>query len=43
MYWLELLIEAGIVPEKKLADLLDEANQLLSILTASVKTAKSRK
>ena len=43
MYWLELLIEAGIVPEKKLADLLDEANQLLSIMTASVKTAKNRK
>ncbi len=41
-YWLELLAESGIVPQGKLSDLLDEANQLMSILTASVKTAKNR-
>ena len=41
-YWPELLAESGIVPQEKLSDLLDEANQLMSILTASVKTAKSR-
>jgi len=41
VYWLELLAEAGIVSEAKLADLLREANELLAILTSSVKTAKS--
>ena len=42
MYWLELLTEARIVQKSDLAGLLDEANQLMSIFIASVKTAKNR-
>lgn len=42
-YWMELLVEAGIVPESKLADLMDEANQLAAILTTCAKNAKIRK
>ena len=42
IYWLELLAEAGIVPEKRLGDLLDECNQLVAIMTATVRTTKSR-
>jgi len=42
MYWLELLIEGEIIPETKLTDLLQEAEELMSILVASVKTAKQR-
>ena len=41
IYWMEILIEAGIIEENKLTDLMDEANQLLSIIVASIKTAKS--
>jgi len=41
LYWMEMLIEAGIVSEKRLADLMKEADELVAILTASVKTARS--
>jgi len=36
-YWLRLLIETEMIPEKQLADLLDESNQLIAILTSIVK------
>jgi four helix bundle protein len=39
-YWLELLAESGIVTPKRLADLLQEADELIAIFTASVRTAK---
>lgn len=42
-YWLELLVEGGFVPAKKLSDLLKETNELIAIFVASVKTAKKRK
>jgi four helix bundle protein len=42
-YWLELLIEAGIVKESQLRDLLNEADELTSIFVSSVKTAKRTK
>lgn len=40
-YWLELLVESGIVSELKLEPLQDEGNQLLAIFTTISKTAKS--
>lgn len=42
MYWLELLIESGIVPEARLGSLLDEANQLMAIIVTCVKNAKEK-
>jgi four helix bundle protein len=39
-YWLELLIESGIVPAGRLSDLLREADELMAMLVASVRTAK---
>lgn len=41
-YWLELLIEAELVPDKKLAPLLEESSELIAILVASTNTAKRR-
>lgn len=41
VFWLELLLDAGIVKPSKLQHLLNEANQLLSIFAASGGTAKS--
>jgi len=43
MYWIELLIEAEIVSAQRLEPLLQEANELLSILVASVQTIKRRR
>ena len=41
VYWMELLIEAGIVSETTLAQLLDETNQLLAIFTTAIKRISS--
>jgi len=41
MYWMEMLIEAGIVSQDDMAELLSEADELVAIITASVKTARS--
>ena len=43
VYWLELLADASIVPRERLADLLQEADELTAILVASVKTLKRRR
>ena len=40
-YWLELLMEAGIVPGERLTDLQSETNELIAIFVASIKTAKT--
>ncbi len=37
-YWLELLMESGILGSEKTGPLLDEAQQLAAIMTASAKT-----
>ena len=42
-YWLELLVEAGIVKADLLADLHKEADELTAILVTSAKTVKKRK
>ena len=42
VYWLELLIEATVMPPTKVQDLLDEANELTAIFVASGRTAKER-
>lgn len=41
MYWMELLQEAGIVPAEKMKDLMKEADELVAIFTASIKTARA--
>jgi hypothetical protein len=39
-YWLEMLIESGIVKAKLLDGLLQETNELIKIFVKSVRTAK---
>jgi four helix bundle protein len=39
-FWLELLVDAGLISERKLNDLSSEANQLVAIFNASRTTAK---
>lgn len=39
-YWLELLIDSGIVPAKRMAGLLKETDELTAIFASSVITAK---
>ncbi len=41
LYWLEMIVEAELLPEHKLQELLKEGNEIVAILTASSRTAKS--
>ena len=41
VFWLELLVETGIVPKDRMQGLLAEANELLAILAASQRTARA--
>ena len=41
VFWLELLVETGVVPKDRMQDLLAEANELLAILAASQRTART--
>ena len=43
IYWMELLIESGLVKQNLLDDLLSEADQLLAMVVASINTAKQNK
>src|SRR5258708_5781726 len=41
IYWIELLIDARLVERDRVAKLLDESNQILSIVVSSIKTARN--
>ena len=43
MYWFELIVGTGLYTENQLADLHDEADQLMAILTTIVKKVKVTK
>ena len=42
LYWLELLAEAKIFPTSKLQNLIDETNQIVSMIVASMKTIRQK-
>lgn len=43
VYWLELLVDAGIVKADRMKELLEEANELIAIFVTSAKTLKNRR
>jgi four helix bundle protein len=43
VYWMELLVEAGVIKQSLLSDLIDEANQLVAIVVSSIKTLKKKR
>lgn len=40
LFWLELVVDAGLVSSEKIREALNEANELVSIFVASLRTAK---
>ena len=42
IYWIELLVKAGLVNENDVSDLLEEANQILAMTVSSIKTARRK-
>ena len=43
LYWMELLVESGLVPEQRLAALIEEGNALVAMTVASIKTKRQQK
>jgi four helix bundle protein len=43
IYWMELLIESGLISKDRVDELLDEADQIVAITVSSIKTARRRK
>ena len=42
MYWIELLIESRQIEARLVSDLLQEADEILSMIVSSLKTARNR-
>ena len=42
VYWLNLLIDSGIIKRAQVSELCDEADELMAIFVTSVKTVKNR-
>jgi four helix bundle protein len=40
IFWMELLVESGIVPAGKLESLMQEADEILAMVVASIRTTK---
>ena len=43
LYWMEMLIESGSVKQKLLKALIDEGDEILAVVVASIKTARRNK
>jgi four helix bundle protein len=41
-YWMELLIESGLVAEARIAELLQETNEIIAMTVASIRTLQKR-
>ena len=43
VYWMELLVEAGIIPETRVSVLMRKTNEIVAMTVASIKTLRKRK
>jgi len=43
LFWMELLVESGIMTEERLADLMKENDEIIAIVVSSIKTARGGK
>jgi four helix bundle protein len=42
LYWMELLIETGVVEKKRLEDLMKEGDEVLAMVVSSIKTSRKK-
>lgn len=42
LYWMELLIQAELMPETLLADLMNETDEILTMTVSSIKTQRTK-
>jgi len=43
IYWMELLIESGMMDKQDIQNIMTEANEILAMTVASIKTLRNRK
>ncbi|OQY51116.1 MAG: four helix bundle protein [Desulfobacteraceae bacterium 4572_87] len=43
IYWMEIIVQAGLLPAKRISDLMKEAEEILAITVSSIKTARKNK
>lgn len=43
IYWMELIIESEVFPKERLADLINEANEILAMVIASIQTSRNNR
>jgi len=43
LYWLELLVEADLVPEARLRELMQETDEITAMIVSSIKTLRKRR
>ena len=41
LFWMELLVESNFIPARRLSNLMQEADEILAIVVASIKTVRS--
>jgi four helix bundle protein len=42
LYWLEIIIESGLLPENRVSDLMKETDEILSMVVASLRTLRKK-
>ena len=42
IYWLELIVESRLIPAARVTDLLQEANEIVAITVASIRTLRAK-
>jgi len=43
MYWMELIVDSGLMAENRISELYQEADEILAMVVSSIKTARKRK
>ena len=43
VYWMELLVQANIIPEARVTELMRETNEIIAMTVASIKTLRGRR
>jgi four helix bundle protein len=41
-YWIEILVESGLVPKEQITEIYKETNEILAMTVASIKTLRNR-
>lgn len=43
LFWLEILVESGLIPETRLSDLIKETDEIVAMTVSSIKTLRKKK